>query len=407
MNKKICLLGITLFFCAAASFALDFGFTLRQTPELSGAGRDTDLVYTGEIGPWVSASLHENLDVYFSGSLAVKYESEKWKLIPEISRFMLSWRPLPVLGIDAGRIRFTDSHSVLAAGLFDGLSGVYEAGSARLTLGAYYTGFLYKNRANIFMNAGDTADYVKELDYNDFEDTYFASRRLLAALGWEAPALGGSPHGLAFQGLAQFDLNGRDEKIHTQYLSLRFLFSPVPVFDLSLGGIAGFAETTGPAESSVPEISFALPAGVSWTPPPSPRDMVTLGFRWGSGRINERVGPFRPVTTLAQGNILDAGLPGLMVINGGYTLQPVDSLSLSLEGRYFLRSDTQTYTSPYLKSGGNKALGAEAYGLITWVPVADISVTAGGGAFFPDAGNALDSGAPVLWKAALALLLSF
>ncbi|MDR1973021.1 MAG: hypothetical protein LBQ46_14000 [Treponema sp.] len=405
--KRLVFLG-SFFSCIVfAVFGADFGLTLNQNPELNGAGKDTGLVYAGGTGPWVSASLHENLDVYFSGSLTVTYENEKWNLIPEISRFMISWRPLPVLGIDAGRIRFTDSNSVLAAGLFDGLAGVYEAGNTRLTLGAYYTGFLYKDTAAIFMGAGDTADYARELEYKDFGGTYFASRRFLAALGWEAPALGGGPHGLSFQGLAQFDVNGRDEKIHTQYLSLRFLFSPVPVFDLTLGGIMGFAETTGHAESPGTEISFALLAGGSWAPPSSPRDMLTLEFRWGSGRVNETVGPFRPVTTLAQGKVLNAGLPGLMVASGAYTLQPVEGLSLSLEGLYFIRSDVQTYTSPYLKSGGNKALGAEAYGSIAWVPVADISLTAGGGVFFPGTGNAFDSGAPVLWKAALALMLLF
>jgi hypothetical protein len=406
MNKKGCLFVITLF-CAAASFALDFGLSLHQNPEVNGTGQDTDWVYTGGIGPWVSASPHENLDLYFSGSLSAKYENEEWKALPEVNLFMVSWRPLPVLGIDAGRIRFADSNGVLATGLFDGLSGAYALGSVRLSLGAYYTGLLYKDTADIFMSSGDAADYAKELDYDDFGGAYFASRRVLAALGWEVPALGGSPHGLSLQGLAQFDLNGRDEKIHTQYLSARFLFSPVPVFEFTLGGVMGFAETTGPAGSPDTEISFALPAGVSWAPPSSLRDRVSLGFRWGSGRVNERIGPFRPVTTIAQGNVLDAGLGGLMVINGGYTLSPVDALSLSLEGRYFLRSDVETYTNTYLKGGDEKALGAEVYGSVTWVPLVDISVTAGGGAFFPGAGNALDSGAPVLWKAALALMLSF
>ncbi|MDR1908888.1 MAG: hypothetical protein LBQ35_03115 [Spirochaetaceae bacterium] len=402
--KRLIFAGLLFSGIVFAVFGADSGFTLHQNPELNGAGRDTDFSYTWGIAPWVSASLSENLDVYFSGSLAFRHESETWKVIPELSRFMVSWRPLPVLGIDAGRIRFTDSSGVLAAGLFDGISGMYTLGSTRLTLGAYYTGLLYRDTADIFMSAGDTEDYARELDYNNFGNTYFASRRFLAALGWEAPALGSSPHGLSLQALAQFDLNGRDEKIHTQYLSARFLFSPVPVFDLSLGGVAGFAETAG---LSGTEISFALPIGVSWTPPSSLRDVVTLGFRWGSGRVNERIGPFRPVTTISQGNVLDAGLGGLMVINGAYTLSPADTLSLSLEGRYFLRSDVKTYANARLKGGDEKALGAEAYGSITWVPMVDLSLTGGVGVFVPGTGNALDSGAPVLWKAALALLLSF
>jgi hypothetical protein len=99
---------------------------------------------------------------------------------------------------------------------------------------------LYKDTADIYMTANDLADYEKELDYNDFGNTYFASRRVLAAAGWEIPALGDNSHGLFLQGIAQFDLNDRDQKLHTQYLSLRVPFSPDPVFDLSLGGLAGY-----------------------------------------------------------------------------------------------------------------------------------------------------------------------
>jgi hypothetical protein len=202
-------------------------------------------------------------------------------------------------------------------------------------------------------------------------------------------------------------VNNSEDKIHTQYLSLRFLYSPVPVFDFSLGWITGLSEREGAEESAGTEISFALVAGGTWLPPSSLRDMVSLGFRWGSGRVNERVGPLRPVTTLDQGKVLEAGLSGLVVINGGYTLQAVEGLSLTLEGRYFLRSDEETYAGPYLKGGEEKALGAETYLSIAWAPVADISLTAGGGAFFPGLGNALDSAAPVQWKTALALMVSF
>jgi hypothetical protein len=155
------------------------------------------------------------------------------------------------------------------------------------------------------------------------------------------------------------------------------------------------------------ELSFALLADASWEPRSSLRDMLSLGFRWGSGRVNETLGPFRPVTTITQGNVLDAGLSGLMVINAAYGIHPLDTLSFSLDGRYFLRSDVETYTNPYLKSGGEKALGAELFASITWVPLVDVSVVAGGGAFFPGMGDALNSDAPVRWKTALALLLSF
>jgi hypothetical protein len=386
---------------------MDIGLTFHQNPEWEGAGGDTDLVYAGGLGPWVSASPRENVDIYFSGNIAVKYENETWKTVPEVTLFMVSWRPLPVLSVDAGRIRFSDFNRVLAAGLFDGVTGACELGSSRLSLGAYYTGLLYKDTADIFMTTGDAADYVRELDYDDFDGTYFASRRFFAVAGWEIPSLAGSPHGLFFNGIAQFDLNERDEKIHTQYLSVRFLYSPVPSLDFSLGGIAGLAERTGAAVSADTKASFALLAAASWKPPSAVQDSLTLAFRWGSGQVNERIGPFRPITTITQGNVLDTGLAGLMVLSAAYAMRPVGDLVLNFDARYFLRSDVQTYTSLYLKRTDEKALGAELYAAATWVPVVDISLIAGGGAFFPGMGNALDSGAPVQWKTALALLLSF
>jgi hypothetical protein len=94
-------------------------------------------------------------------------------------------------------------------------------------------------------------------------------------------------------------------------------------------------------------------------------------------------------------------------MNAAYTVQALESLSASLDARYFLRSDVTTYTNPYLKNGEKKALGAELYASIIWVPMVDVSFVAGCGAFFPGMGNALNSGAPVLWKSTLSLLLSF
>jgi hypothetical protein len=405
--KRLISLGLLVFGTACTVFGADFGFTFHQNIDLGGDAQGTYTSYAGGLAPWVSASLNEHTDIYLSGSFAIKYENETFYAVPEVTRFMVSWRPLPSVAVEGGRIRFNDANRILAAGLFDGLAVSYEVGSTRLSLGALYTGLLYKDTADIFMTAGDAAAYIQKLDYNAFGDTYFASRRFLAAAGWEVPSLGGGSHSLSLQGLVQFDLNGRAEKIHTQHLSLRLMLSPDPVFDLTLGGIAGLAETQGFAGSSGTEINFALLALAAWAPPSSARDRVTLGFRWGSGRLSTAVGPFRQITAVGQGNVLDTGLAGLVVINGAYLIQPVDGLSLTLDGRYFLRNDTKTYTHPYLRSGGAQALGAELYTGITWVPVLDISLTAGAGAFFPGMGNALSSNAPVEWKTTAALLLSF
>jgi hypothetical protein len=203
---------------------------------------------------------------------------------------------------------------------------------------------------------------------------------------------------LYLNGLAQFDLNGEDDRLHTQYLSLRFLFSPLPVFNISAGGVLGLAEQ---AETDT-ETGLALLLNADWYLPTAWRDMVSLGFRWGSGAAEGKgVGPFIPVSSISQGNVLNSGLSGLMAIRTAYTVRPHKSLSLVLDGRYFfLANGADSGTD-------NKALGGEVYGSVNWAPVMDVTLTAGGGVFFPGMGNALPSGAPVQWLVSAGLTVSF
>ncbi|GHV96430.1 hypothetical protein AGMMS50293_27500 [Spirochaetia bacterium] len=400
--KRLILLLLFIFLSFSFAFAADYGITINQNPEIRGEEDDTDVTYSGGIGPWLSVSLSEKLDLYLSGSFYMQYKGEEWSFVPELNRFSLSWRPAPGVFLDAGRIRFSDTLGLVTSGLFDGVSGSLELASTRLSLGAYYTGLLYKDTADICMTSGDYEGYVKDLDYEDFADTYFASRRVLAAVSWEAPALFGSPHTLSLNGIAQFDVNDSDDKLNTQYIDLRFLFSPVSGFDLTLGAVIGIAEP----EDSDTELNLAGLVRAGWQPPTMAQDLITLGIRWGSGKVSDSIRPFRPVTTVSEGNVLDAALPGLMVFNAGYTIRPVQTLSLGLEGRYFLRSDLETFSDTWLKDSDERAIGGELYGSITWVPVVDISVVLGGGAFFPGLGNALKSDAPARWKLAMAFVLS-
>jgi hypothetical protein len=400
------LAGAILWFCSGFVFGLDFGAVLGINPEWKGTEGETGGVYAFSLGPWVSASPHETLDLYLSGSVALRLDQEDWKflpvlpVLPELGRFMLAWRPLPRLGLEAGRIRLSDPNGIIAVGLFDGLSVSGDLGGSRLSIGGYYTGFLYKDRADICMTPSDMADYVKPLNWEE-SATYFASRRALAALSWEAPALVGSPHGLYLHGLGQFDLNAAEDWFHSQYLSLRFLFSPLPVFAISAGAVL---ELTEQAEADT-KTALALLVNVDWYPPTAWRDLATLGFRWGSGKTGETggtdgsLGPFLPVTSISQGNVLDSALSGLTVIRAAYTLRPHDTLSLTLDGRYFL-----------LDQAGDtdgKALGGELYASVSWAPVMDTALLLGAGAFIPGTGNVLPSGDPPRWLVSLGLTLSF
>jgi hypothetical protein len=404
--KRLVFLGLIFFTLTVTAFGADYGLIFYFTPEFNGPGEDADFMYSGEISPWVSFLLGENIDVYLSGGVVLRYRhpQDTWEWRPELTRFMVTWRPVSRLTVNAGRFHFSDFNQALAGGLFDGAAGMLALGNTRLSLGGYYTGLLFKGSADIVMTDEDISDYGQEVDYTDFGGTYFASRRLLAAAAWEIPSLFGGPHGLFLQGLAQFDLNERKDKLDTQYFSFQFLYSPDPVFEVILGGIVGFAERPGDAD-----LGFGLLIDGSWLPPTPVGDMITLGAHWGSGRVNKVVGPLRPVTAISQGNVLNAELPGIFLIRAGYTVQAAESLSLNLDARYFWRNDTKTYSNGdlELKASEKKALGAEIYAALTWAPVMDVSVIFGGGAFFPGAGNAFVSGAPVLWKSALSLLLSF
>jgi hypothetical protein len=266
------LAGAILWLCSGFVFGLDFGAVLGINPEWKGADGEAGGVYACFLGPWVSASPHETLGLYFSGSVALRLEQEGWNflpvlsappVLPELGRFMLAWRPLPRLGLEAGRLRWGDSNGVIAAGLFDGITVSVDLWGSGLSAGGYYTGFQYKDSADICMTLSDAAEYLQPFDWDDPAATYFASRRVLAALSWEAPALAGSPHGLCLQGLGQFDLNDTEDWLHSQYLSLRFLFSPLPVFALSAGAVL---ELTEQAEADA-KAALALLVDADWHPP--------------------------------------------------------------------------------------------------------------------------------------------
>jgi hypothetical protein len=94
-----------------------------------------------------------------------------------------------------------------------------------------------------------------------------------------------------------------------------------------------------------------------------------------------------------------------MVIRSAYTLRPHETLSLTLDGRYFLldrAGDAGAGADPDVK-----ALGGELYVSASWAPVLDTALFFGAGAFIPGTGNVLPSGDPSRWLASLGLTLSF
>jgi hypothetical protein len=400
---KRSLLGIVLIMAAAASVtAADFGLILSGTGEYVSDTGGEGFGFTGSFSPWFSTVLGEKMSFYLSGKAAFEYEHDKkdWKWPPlfELDRTELSFHPARTIYLSLGRQRYRDSGGMIAAGFFDGLSGSFSLGWARLSLGAFYTGFLYKETADILMTAEDLESYSKPLDYGA-PDTYFASRRVLLPLDIEFPDLA-SRLSLAFTLLAQIDVNDAST-LHTQYVETQFGIDVVDTLRLVLTGIGALAENEG--EDVRGHLAAAF--GLNWELPGSLTDMFTAEFRWGSGVVNDAIGSFTPVSGTAQGTVFTPTLQGLMKAGAAYTARLHRIVSLSAEAAVFWRTDVETFKDVELDGASkNRFLGTEAGGSLIVAPQSALRLTAGGGAFFP--GGAFVENAAVRWKINMGIILS-
>jgi hypothetical protein len=402
-----------LLLCAASAGALDFGLVLNQeiktSNESSGLnqGGDAAFFYAPLLSPWVSGPLGRDFSFHLSGRIGFEYAADfgghtAWRdppALPELDRAELAWRVSPSLYVRLGRQRFQDPAGLAAAGSFDGLSAAFSAGGSRFSAGAWYSGLLYKDTADIIMTQRDQGDYEKPFA---LDEGYFASRRALVSFDWEKPDLG-LRSSLALGLLGQFDLNGDDDRLHSQYLSARYGLRLPAGFDVHLNGVLGVVEI--PAWRGF----FAGGLGLNWTPPGALDSSLSFGGLYSSPSAGERLSSFVPVSSLPQGQVFSPVLAGVSILRGAYTLRPLPPLSLTGECSYFIRTDTLTFQDnrePEKLLGEGYGLGMECYGTARWNPLPDLALTFGGGAFFPGLGNAFAEGAAIRWKAAAGIILS-
>ncbi|MDR1909437.1 MAG: hypothetical protein LBQ35_05945 [Spirochaetaceae bacterium] len=394
---------ITLLVCALslglALPAADFGLLLNTTAGYGSPGtQNPGPGFSGSLSPWFSAGISGKLYFYFSSKVSLSWQDGLWGLPPlvELERTEFNYRPLPAFYLSLGRIYFRDPAGLIAGGLFDGASATLGLGLVRLTAGLHYTGFLYKKTAAIILGPEDAGNYDLPLDYGSL-DTYFATRRILASLTGELPDL--SPRSsLAFSALAQFDMNGAERVIHSQYLEARYGLEAAEGLRLTLTGLGGLMEDTGRITGGL----MAL-AAAEWEFPGSLRDMVMGEFFWGTGAGT--LDPVRPVSGITRGMVFRPTLPGLMDARLVYRVRLSTVLSAEAAGGLFWRTDLSTLQddelSPRSKS---RFLGGEAYAQAIWAPQSVLRLNAGGGVFFP--GRAFSFGTALRWKADLGVLFS-
>ena len=404
MKKRLTLfLCILLFLLPCLSlWSFDFGLLVDQKFE---AEKSENILfsYTPGFAPWFSWDGGKGLSLYFSGLVSMKYnksddgidENDNWGkpvIIPELTRFSLSYRSGNIFSVELGRISYSDALGLTSYGLFDGLGFRAAMSAGNLSAGVFYTGLLYKETAEITMTASDINAYANPRNLEEFAD-YFASRRLMASLRWDMPL--GEIFALSLETLAQFDLNGREDRLHSQYGEVQLdLF-------LNKTGIT-FGAVFEAMENENQEFAAAIGAlaRLKTEIPGSLNDGIDLTAKFGSGAWNDTFVAFAPVNSTAQGAVFSGTLPALAVLSAGYNVRFHRTLLADLTLRYFMK----TYDDP---SEEGSFYGGEFWASVIWQPLDDIRVNLGGGVFFPRMGNLYPSDTGIMWKINAGLSLSF
>jgi hypothetical protein len=385
-------------------WAMDFGVILDQNAGYGGIGamEEGNADYLGSLIPRFSSPLGDggNGDIYVSAGVSADYANDKWTVIPELLRTELTWAA-GNWDIKAGRVYYADPLGFITEGLFDGLRFSYDTPAGTFSAGAWYTGLLYKKRAAISMNTPELSSYLKELDYADFADTYFAPRRLVTAADWEHPALLEGLLRARVSLMGQFDLTG--ESLNTQYLTGKVSL-PLNAFVFDLGGSVELIQT-----SADPGIGAAAEVGAAWLIPGAVTSRVSLLGRYSTGKpdADGMVRAFLPVNSKAQGQILKPKLSGVSVASLAYLARLHRTLSAELTTSYFIRSDLVTYKAYFITPDSTEGylLGNEFVGQLYWRPVSDVALNMGAGIFMPSLGNVAPK-ADNLWRGELNLVLS-
>ena len=400
-HPRVVVFIILIVFPGFSLWTMDTGLLLDQNADFNTQGVsewvDKKFEYSGVLIPRVSTLLGDDGEFIFSAGL--NYAIEPLSFMPEFLRTELTMR-FGMGEIRLGRMPYRDPLRIIAEGFFDGALYSYDTRAGTLSVGGWYTGLLYKKRAAITMTDDEEQLYYKELNYDDFANTYFAPRRVLASLGWEHSSLWELLN-VRVALLGQFDLSGAD--LNSQYLAAKITL-PFRYIVFDAGGcfeLMEYDEEFGTA--------LAAEIGLTWMLPTRLENHILLRGRFSSGMVEDSpVNAFQPVTTIPQGNLLKAKLSGLSVLSLGYLARLHRVLSTDLTASYFVRSDLGTYTYyPVINTNSDGYfLGSELFLRFLWSISTGIQMNLGGGMFLPSLGDAAPK-ADMLWRAELNMILSF
>jgi len=392
--------------------ALDWGLILDQSGSIENTnyvGDKTDnladgIVYSGSLIPWLSTPIGSAGKLFLSAGVTAELINTEFTIVPQLLRTEFIYNFGEGKELKAGRMDYADPLGFIANGLFDGAQFSFNIGNiGTLGIGAWYTGLLYKRNAKITLSGDDWTSYYTMLDYSQFMDTYFSSRRLIAAVDWDYPDVTDWLR-LKAALIGQFDFNGFADKYHSQYLMVKGTI-PFEKFVFDLGFCVEMAEIKKEYADSKLKTGFAGELGIGWMPPTAMRDRLTFTGRFSTGTTKDdgAFTAFAPITTETQGDVLLAKLSGLSMLRLDYTARPMDSLTFYIASSYFILSDLGTYKGFPAERNGH-FLGNEFSGRLIWSPYSDLRLNLGGGIFLPVLGNT-DSKSDPLWRVELSAIL--
>ena len=396
--RRVSLVFILVMFTAVSAFSLDFGLLVAQKVD----AENNFFSYSPAFTPWVSWAGDKGVSFYGSGIFTLtynKYSGEmsnlsgwtKPALTPELGRFALVYRKGTDFFLEAGRVSYEDALIFAASEFFDGLRVEMDFPQGTISAGAFYSGFQYKESAKILMTGTDGKIYAEPWAFDNF-DAYFASRRALGSFRWDMPL--GENNMLALEALAQFDLNGKEESLHSQYGIAKIDFYPKETMSLALGAIFQAKEHNDIGFGA----AFGVFAGFKADVPGDLNDWVDINGKFTSGDWNDNISSFIPITSITQGEIFTGTLAGLARLEAGYHAR-FNSLLAGASLRYFINTADKPMTE-------GKLCGGEIWGSADWQPMDDLRLGFGAGAFLPSLGNAKLYEDKMQWKLSFDLTLS-
>ena len=406
--KKKYILFLLILLIPFAAMAQEFGLVINQYADVG--NREADDIYfeyNAQIVPRIlflfgDTNPQNNFlgSFFVSAGMTLGY-SEGFSYMPELLRTELAMQ-WGALGLSVGRFGYSTPLPFLAQGLFDGIKLSHSSGLGNFSFGAWYTGFLYKKNIFIEMTENDMAINSTPFTYSDFLNTYFAPQRVIASLDWEHLAIADLLRlNIALTG--QMDLSGSEDRYHSQYVTIK-TGVPINSFFFELGAILSASQT---GSSNDFNLAFAGELGIYWTLPTSYNSRLSLNARYASGQIGGLIDSFNPITTNSHGNIFQARMSSLTVLDLAYLALIIEQLGINISVKYFMRNDLLTANSFPLadQESNGYFLGPEYFASLSFSAFSDLYFNLGGGMFLPQLGNVWPSARPI-WLAKLAVIFT-